>query len=135
MSPCHNRVNNLMPKTAASATYFFTQTEHEILKSACAYMVGVPCDTALDTPVIAIDAFVKQLPKPLQTQLRLGLHLFQWCPALFIRQPQYFTQLKPRDAVRYIDTWAKSRFALRRKLFRGLRDIAFLGYYGSCSAR
>ena len=120
-----------MPKTAASATYFFTQVEHEILKSVCASMVGVPCDTALDTPVIAIDAFVKQLPKALGTQLRFALFLFEWGPPFFIGKPCRFTQLAPRDTVRYIDTWAKSRLRVRRKLFRGLRDVAFLGYYSA----
>lgn len=120
-----------MRKKARNTTYFFTQIEHEILKSVCAYMVGVPCDTTLDVPVITIDAFVQQLPKALQTQLRFGLHLFQWGPALFIGKTCRFTQLDSRDAVRYIDTWANSRFGLRRKLFRGLRDIAFLGYYSA----
>lgn len=120
-----------MPKPTASTTYFFTQTEHEILKSVCAYMVGVPCDTALDVPVITIDAFVKQLPKTLRAQLRFALFLFQWAPAIFIGKPRHFTQLDPPDAVRYINTWAKSRLGVRRKLFRGLRDIAFLGYYST----
>ena len=120
-----------MLKTTPGATYFFTQREYEILKSVCAYMVGVPSDAALDVPIITIDAFVKQLPKSWQTQLRFGIHLFQWGPAFFIGKPCHFTELNPTDAVRYIDTWAKSRFAVRRKLFRGLRDIAFLGYYSS----
>ena len=120
-----------MLKTSRNVTYFFTEIEHEILKSVCAYMVGVPCDDALDIPVITIDAFVKQLPTTLQRQLRFALHLFQWCPAFFIGKPQHFTQLVQGEAIRYIDTWSKSRFGIRRKLFKGLRDIAFLGYYSS----
>ena len=120
-----------MLKTTRNVTYFFTQLEHDILKSVCAYMVGVPLGDALNISVITIDAFVKQLPTTLQRQLRFALYLFQWCPVLFIGKPQHFTQLEQRDAVRYIDTWAKSRFGIRRKLFRGLRDIAFLGYYSS----
>ena len=120
-----------MSKTTPSTTYFFTQSEHEILRFLSAYMVGIPRDTTLDVPIITIDAFVKQLPKTLQAQLRFGLHLFQWGPPLFIGKVRQFTQLDPRDAVRYIDTWANSRFGIRRKLFRGLRDIAFLGYYSS----
>ena len=118
-------------KTPKEATYFFTEVEHDILKSVCAYMVGVSGNTALDVPVIAIDAFVQQLPKTFQKQLRFGLHLFQWGPLLFIGKPRGFTQLDPRAAVRYIESWAKSRFRIRRRLFRGLRDIAFLGYYSS----
>ena len=120
-----------MRRTTPSTTYFFTHSEHEILKSVSAYMVGIPRDAALDVPIITIDAFVKQLPKTLRTQLRFGLHLFQWGPLLFIGKARCFTELDRRDAVRYIDTWANSRFGIRRKLFRGLRDIAFLGYYSS----
>ena len=123
-----------MFRATSNATYFFTEFEHDILKSVCAYMVGVPEDTALDTPVIVIDAFVQQLPKALRKQLRFGLHLFQWGPPLFIGKPCRFTQLAPRDAVGYIESWAKSRFKVRRRLFRGLRDLAFLGFYSDQSS-
>ena len=120
-----------MPKATSSNTYFFTQTEHDILKSVCAYMVGVLNDSALEVPIIRIDRFVQQLPKPLRTRLRLGLHLFQWAPPLFIGRLRPFTQLDTGDAIRYIEGWARSRFRFRRQLFRGLRDIAFLGYYSA----
>ena len=123
-----------MFRTTPKATYFFTEVEHDILKSVCTYMVGVSEDTTLDIPIIAIDAFVQQLPKALRKQLRFGLHLFQWGPPLFIGKPRRFTQLVPRDAVQYIEGWAKSRFRVRRRLFRGLRDIAFLGFYSNQSS-
>ena len=109
-----------MPKPTVSTTYFFSQAEHEILKSVCAYMVGVPRDTALDIPIITIDAFVKQLPKALRAQLRFALFPYSsGDPSFFIGKPRHFTQLDLPDAVRYIDTWAKSRLAVRRKLFPG----------------
>ena len=120
-----------MLRKTPKATYFFTEVEHDILKSVCAYMVGISGDTALDTPVIVVDTFVQQLPKTLRRQLRFGLHLFQWGPPLFIGKSCRFTQLVPRDAVRYIESWAKSRFRIRRRLFRGLRDVAFLGFYSN----
>ena len=123
-----------MFRAPPKATYFFTEVEHDILKSVCAYMVGISHDTTLDTPIIAIDAFVQQLPKKLQGQLRFGLHLFQWGPLLFNGKLRCFTQLPPADAVRYIEGWAKSRFRIRRRLFRGLRDIAFLGFYSNQSS-
>ena len=118
-----------MRKKTSKATYFFSQTEHDILKSVCAYMVGVSNDTGLEIPVITIDAFVQQLPKPLRTRIRLAIHLFQWGPPLFIGKLCLFTQLDLGDAIEYIDGWARSRLSIRRQLFRGLRDIAFLGYY------
>ena len=108
---------------------FFSQTERSILKSICAEMVGVTRDTALDEPLEAIDAFVKQLPKTPQMQLRCALLLFEWTPLLFIMKPRRFTRLSSPDAARYIENWAASRFGIRRLLFRALRDIAFLGYY------
>ena len=110
-------------------TYFFTHAEHVILKSLCAYMVGISNEAELDISIITIDAFVQQLPKPLRTRLRFGLHVFQWGPPLFIRKLRLFTQLDSPDAVRYIEGWARSRVRIRRQLFRGLRDISFLGYY------
>lgn len=118
-----------MPKATSNAIYFFTQAEHDILKSVCAYMVGVSNDAELETPVITIDAFVQQLPKPLRTRIRFGIRLFQWGPPFFIGKLCLFTHLERGDAVRYIESWARSRLGIRRQLFRGLRDIAFLGYY------
>lgn len=122
---------------AKSSTHndFFSQVERNILKSVCAYMVGVAHDTTLDEPLIAIDKFVSELPKALQIQLRFGIHVFQWGPPVFIGEPRLFTQLAPRSAVKYIETWAESRFSVRRLLFRGLRDIAFLGYYSQAESR
>ena len=76
-----------------------------------------------------IDTFVAGLPLNLRTQLRRALRLFQWCPILFIGKLCPFTQLSPHDAETYIRSWAESRFGLRRRLFRGLRDVTFLGYY------
>ncbi len=127
MNPSRNNGKMLM-STSPDKT-FFTQTERQILKSVCIYMVGISPHATLDEPLIAIDTFVSHLPKPLQTQLRFGLQLFEWCPILFIGKLCRFTQLSPHEAIHYIETWARSRFVRRRLLFRGLRDIAFLGYY------
>lgn len=109
-----------------STPSFFSESEHGILKSVCTAMVGAPCAAE---SVAAIDVFVAGLPQTLQRQLRFGVHLFQWAPLFFIGKPRRFTQLNPADKVRYIESWARSRFKERRRLFRGLRDIAFLGHY------
>ena len=121
-----------MFKKTPKATYFFTEAEHDILKSISAYMVGVSREvSAVERPVIVIDTFARQLPKPLRRHLRFGLYIFQWGPLLFMGKPGRFTKLDPQDAVRYIEGWARSRFKIRRRLFRGLRDIAFLGFYSN----
>ena len=121
---------------------FFSPTEVEILTVLTERMVGtdVPDEwqrsyvSETSTPefssaVATIDAFVAGLPLNLRSQLRRALLLFQWCPILFIGTPRSFTRLSPHDAEIYIQSWAESRFGLRRRLFRSLRDVTFLGYY------
>ena len=95
-----------MPHHMSNNNHFFTRVERNILKSVCAYMVGVADDTTLDEPLVIIDKFVSELPKALQIQLRCGIHVFQWGPPVFIGKPRLFTQLAPHDAVKYIETWA-----------------------------
>ncbi len=98
-------------------------------------MVGTDFpDAAHFSTVTTIDAFVAGLPLNLRVQLRRALHLFQWCPILFTRKLRPFTQLSPDDAEIYIQSWAQSRIGLRRRLFRGLRDLTFLGYYSQFAA-
>ena len=126
---------------------FFSPTEVEILTVLTERMVGndssdvwkEPCGHEDSMPVyslsvMTIDAFVAGLPLNLQLQLRRALHLFQWCPSLFIGKIGPFTRLSPHNAEAYIRSWAESRFALRRRLFRGLRDLMFLGYYSESDA-
>ena len=99
------------------------------------HMVGTDFRDAENFPtVMTIDAFVAGLPLNFRVQLRRALHLFQWCPILFTGKPRPFTRLSSRDAEIYIRSWAESRFGLRRRLFRGLRDLTFLGYYSQSAA-
>ena len=99
------------------------------------HMVGTDCRAAEHFPTVTtIDAFVAGLPLHFQVQLRRALYLFQWCPILFIGKLRPFTRLSSRDAEIYIRSWAESRFGLRRRLFRGLRDLTFLGYYSQPAA-
>ena len=119
----------------------FSPSEVKILTVLTERMVGIdsPDAGATSTPeqsptVATIDAFVAELPLNVQTQLRRALYLFQWCPILFTGKLCRFTQLPPHDADAYIRSWAESRFGLRRRLFRGLRDVTFLGYYSQSAA-
>ena len=113
---------------------FFSPTEVEILTILTERMVGTDSPDVKHSPTMTtIDTFVAGLPLDLQVQLRRALHLFQWCPILFAGKLRPFTQLSPDDADTYIRSWAESRFGLRRRLFRGLRDLTFLGYYSQSS--
>lgn len=109
---------------------FFSPTEAEILTVLTERMVGTDFpDIEPPSTLTTIDAFVAGLPLSLRLQLRRVLHLFQWCPIVFGGKVRPFTRLSPSDADTYIKSWAESRFGLRRRLFRCLRDLALLGYY------
>lgn len=125
---------------------FFSPTEADILRVLTERMVGTDSSVGWEQPsargpstaghaptVTTIDAFVTGLPRYVQVRFRRALHLFQWCPILFGGKLCPFTQLSSRDADTYIRSWAESRFGLRRRLFRGLRDVTFLGYYSRSS--
>lgn len=125
---------------------FFSPAESDILSALTERMVGtdssVECEqhgvcttsAACHAPTVTtIDAFVTGLPRNVQVRFRRALHLFQWCPIFFSRKLCRFTQLSSRDADTYIRSWAESRFGIRRRLFRGLRDVTFLGYYSQSS--
>ena len=109
---------------------YFSPTEAEILRVLAERMIGTDLpDVEYALTVTAIDAFVAGLPLNLRVRLRRAVNLFQWCPILFAGKLRPFTRLSPRDAEIYIRSWAESRFGLRRRIFRGLRDLTFLGYY------
>ena len=121
---------------------FFSPPEAEILMVLTERMVGTDSHDTQQQPsargtstsyrpptVTTIDAFVAGLPANMQVRLRRALHLFQWCPILFVGKLGPLTQLSLHDADAYIQSWAASRFGLRRRLFRGLRDVTLLGYY------
>lgn len=125
---------------------FLSLTEVDILRVLTERMVGADSPvgreqsgaratlTAGHTPTVTIiDAYVTGLPRNVQVRFRQALHLFQWCPILFSGKLGRFTQLSSRDADTYIRSWAESRFGIRRRLFRGLRDVTFLGYYSQSS--
>jgi len=108
----------------------FSPTEAKILRVLAERIVGIDLPDVEHAPTVTtIDAFVAGLPLNLRVQLRRALNLFQWCPILFAGKLRPFTQLSRHDAEIYIRSWAESRFGLRRRLFRGLRDLTFLGYY------
>ena len=114
---------------------FFSPTEAEILTVLTEHMVGTDLPGAEHSSTVAtIDAFVAELPLRLRVKLRGALHLFQWCPIFLSGKLRRFTRLSPHDADTYIRSWAESRFGRRRRLFRGLRDLTFLGYYSQSSA-
>lgn len=117
----------------------FTLSEARTLKAVVKRMVGADegdlDDEHVGSALAVMDAYVAALPSSLQGRLRSAIRLFESAPLVFIGRPARFSRLSPSSQDAYIRTWAGSRFSLRRLVFRSLRDLALMGYYGQPSPR
>jgi hypothetical protein len=72
--------------------------------------------------------YLSYLPELLRRLFPLGLWLFEWGP-LFFSMRRRFSCLGTEERLRYVVSWQRSRFALKRQLVRGLRTLVLMGYY------
>ena len=118
---------------------FFTSKESQILEAMTVHMVetgqGAVATDQADDVLAVMDAYVAGLPPGLQGQLHRALRLFEWGPVFFMGRPRPFTRLSSKDQEAYIRAWAESRLGLRRRVFRALRNLVFLGYYSQSGPR
>lgn len=78
-----------------------------------------------------MDAYLATLPQGLGKQLRMALRAVQWGPLIFLGRPTTFTRMRVAEQDRYLRGWGQSRLAPRRQIYRALRNLACIGYYGS----
>ena len=123
----------------ASVLRAFSPREARILEAVAARMVETgeahPPQVPLEDILASMDGYVAGLPPHMQDNLRWALRAFQWGPLVFTRKPRRFTGLSTEDRDTYIRSWAESRFGTRRRVFRALRDLAYLGYYSQPPAQ
>lgn len=85
-----------------------------------------PADTgALE----ALQGVLARLDPSLVSQLELALRLVDWWPVLFELRFARLRSLSAEDQTRSLEGWRSSRWPLRRRVFYGLRSLAFLGYW------
>ncbi len=126
----------MLPPVAAAAdrgARFFDPGETEILTRIAERMVysGDPAAPRVrDTASIAtIDALCAGLPPAVSEPLPLALRLFEYGPYFFDLSFARFTRMDDAACDASLEGWMRSRLALRRQAFTGLRNLCMLGYY------
>lgn len=76
-----------------------------------------------------VEGFLPYMPPILAKLFPLGLWLFQWGTVLFGASLLPFSMLKPEAQRRYVFSWQKSGWPLRRQLIKGLKALVMMGYY------
>lgn len=112
---------------------FFDADQREVLTQVVERIVdtGEPdAPRVRDTHAVAtIDGLCASLDPEITGPLPALLGLVEWGPLLFEGSFSRFTGLGPDRQDAHLRGWMTSRFALRRRGFEALRNLAFLGWY------
>jgi hypothetical protein len=118
---------------ADSSGRFFSDTEREILTQVVERLVdsgepGAPAVRATRT-IDVIDRLCAGLDPELTRPLTALLQLVEWGPWVFDLAFSRFTLLDAAAQDASLRGWMTSRFALRRRGFLALRNLASFGYW------
>ncbi|MFH1130907.1 MAG: hypothetical protein V1754_06200 [Pseudomonadota bacterium] len=76
-----------------------------------------------------VDSYIVHFPRILRFLFPFGLYLLEYGTWFFCFSWRKFSKLSPERRALYIDGWAKSRFLLKRELFKGIKGLALLAFY------
>ena len=104
-----------------------TEKEYAVARAAAeALLVGVPVSAV--TVAKRIDQELAWAGEPMRGDLKTVLGLIEHATPLGLRARR-FTALTPEERLRYLDTWRRSRFNLRRAAFQALKGfVVYMAY-------
>jgi hypothetical protein len=70
------------------------------------------------------------MDRSVQRDLRWILRIFEHGTHVFDLKGRRFTGLSPEDQAKYLNGWMESSLGARRLVFRALKLIASMGWYG-----
>lgn len=111
------------------ALKFLTRKEFAVVTQAAIRILGLPDETQDDIGGF-IDDLLFDLPPTSQGQARLMLRVVEHGTHLFDLKRKRFTRLSRADQDAYLRGWMESSLGARRIVFRALKTLAALGYYG-----
>jgi hypothetical protein len=119
--------------SAAPPERFFSEREREILTQVVERLVetGEPSAPAVRATgaIDGIDRLCAGLDPELTRPLPILLELVEWSPFVFDLAFARFTRLDRDAQDASLRGWMTSRFALRRRAFLALRNLASFGYW------
>jgi hypothetical protein len=108
---------------------FFTAQEYAVFQAVARAMLGL-ADDAFDVAA-EVDRLVVRMDGRVRRDIRWILRIFEHGTHLFDLKGPRFTRLDRREQEEYLRGWMMSSLGARRLVFRGLKLLASLGYYGS----
>ncbi len=107
---------------------FFSAQEYATFRAIARATLGLE-DEAVDVAA-EVDRQVVGLSPSLQRDIHWILRIFEHGTHLFDLKGKRFTRLSRADQEQYLKGWMESSLGARRIIFRALKLLAALGYYG-----
>lgn len=108
--------------------HFFSDEEYAIFQAVARAILGLE-DEDVDVAV-EVDRLASSMGRSVRRDIRWMLRIFEHGTHLFDLKGKRFTRLTRQDQEQYLRGWMQSSLGARRMVFRVLKLLAALGYYG-----
>ena len=113
---------------APVALHFFSDEEYAVFQAIARAILGLP-DDSVDVAA-EVDRLVSSMTGTVKRDIHWMLRIFEHGTHPFDLQGKRFTGLARDDQEQYLRGWMESSLGARRMVFRALKLLASLGYYG-----
>lgn len=108
--------------------HFFSDEEYAIFQAVARAILGLQ-DDDVDVAV-EVDALASRMGGNVRRDIRWMLRIFEHGTHLFDLKGKRFSRLARADQEQYLRGWMTSSLGARRMVFRALKLLSVLGYYG-----
>lgn len=113
---------------------FFTDEEYAVFHAVARAILGLEDDDYGTTEkvdvAVEVDRLAARMGGSVRRDIRWMLRIFEHGTHLFDLKGRRFTRLSREDQEQYLRGWMESSLGARRIVFRALKLLAALGYYG-----
>jgi hypothetical protein len=107
---------------------FFSPEEYAVFQAIARAILGLDADSV--DVAASVDELVARMSKGVRRDIRWMLRIFEHGTHLFDLKGKRFSGLARDDQEQYLRGWMQSSLGARRMVFRALKLLASLGYYG-----
>jgi hypothetical protein len=107
---------------------FFSKEEYAVFQAIARAILGLEGEST--DVAYEVDRLVSRTSTDVKRDIRWMLRIFEHGTHLFDLKGKRFTRLAREDQEQYLAGWMTSSLGARRIVFRALKLLASLGYYG-----
>jgi hypothetical protein len=108
--------------------HFFNAEEYAIFQGVARAILGL--EEAGTDVAAEVDRLVSHMTNAIRRDIRWMLRIFEHGTHIFDLKGLRFSSLSRKDQEQYLSGWMESSMGARRMVFRALKLLAALGYYG-----